>query len=206
MKSGYTLTVIALAAFLTSCGGKDLTQEQAKTLLNQSFDAKPTTKQLLTGMDNIGTQPEKEYFDSPGGKYQKFLEADGLITITSKGKLFKPGSKTEFFNALDIKLTDKGKALMSGKPVVTPALSKNTWETVYENANFCSQEVVDITNINVNDDFAKVEYTWRAAKLTPFALDFQKADPSEKVTCNPALTKNDEASFERKNEVWSLSK
>jgi hypothetical protein len=205
MKFAQSLTLVVCAALLSSCGGKDLSQEQAKSLLNAFFDTKPTTKQLLTGMDNIGIAPEKDYFATAGGKYQKFLEADGLITITSKGKIFRPGSHTEFFNALDIQLTDKGKALMVGKSVTVPAPSANTWPTVYENANFCSQEVAAISNIATNDDFARVEYTWHAAKLTAFATDFQKADPTEKVTCNPAVSKSESASFERAGDVWKLT-
>jgi hypothetical protein len=205
MNSRYALP-IAFAALLSACGGgADLTKDQAKTLLNAYLDKNPTTQPLLTGMQNMGTNSEKEWFESPGGKYQKTLEADGLITITSKGKIVKPDDKKQWFNAADVALTDKGKALVTGTPNTTPALSANTWPTVYENAIFCSKEVVDVTSVATNEDFARIGYTWKAAKLTPFALDFQKSDPSEKVTCNPAVTQDSEATMERKNDVWNVA-
>src|SRR4051794_27208877 len=96
MNSGYTLTAVAFAAVLTACGGKDLPKEQAKALLTESFDKTPTTQPLLTGMDNIGTSSEADYFKTPGGKYQKALEADGLITITSKGKIYNPADHKQY--------------------------------------------------------------------------------------------------------------
>lgn len=205
MNSGYTLTLVAFAALLTACGGKDLPKEQAKALLTETFDKTPATQPLLTGMDNIGTASEADYFNTPGGKYQKALEADGLVRITSKGKIYNPADRKQFFNALDISLTDKGKTFVTGTPNTVPAPSANTWPTVYENVTFCGKEVADITTIAMNDDFARVDYTWHSAKLSPFALDFQKTDPTEKVTCNPALVQNASATFERKDDVWKLT-
>src|SRR5437764_1069084 len=78
---------VLFAILLSSCASNDLTSDQAKRLLNDYFANKPVTQQLLTGMDNIGIASEAEYFASTMGKYQKALEADGLITIASKGKI-----------------------------------------------------------------------------------------------------------------------
>jgi hypothetical protein len=205
MKSASVFTVIVFAAALSACGSKDLAGDQAKSLINDFFTAHPTTQQLLTGMDNIGTDTEAEYFAKPGGKYQKALEADGLITITSKGKIYNPANHKEYFNALDIQLTDKSKPLVTGKPVTAPPLSANTWPTVYENAIFCGKEVVTLGEVSTNDDSASVDYTWRAAKLTAFADDFHKTDPTDKTTCNPTVVVNATAAFERKDNVWKLT-
>jgi hypothetical protein len=208
MKSGFLITVVVCAAALSGCGSKDLSKEQAKGQLTDYFGKNPTTQQLLTGMDNIGTVSEAEYFATPGGKYQKALEADGLVTITSKGKVFRPGStgpKREYFNALDVTLTDKGKKLVTGKPNTVPAISANTWPTVYENAVFCGKEVVDIADVTTTDDSATVEYSWKAANLTPFAVHFHETDPTEKSTCNAALVQNATATLVRKGEVWAVT-
>jgi len=205
MNSGYALTAVLCASLLTACGGKDLTTDEAKTMISDALSKTPTTEPLLTGMDNIGTATEAEYFKSPGGKYQKALEADGLITITSKGKVFNPANKAQYFNALDIALTDKGKPFVSGKPNTVPAPSANTWPTVYENVVFCQKEVADVSAPNVNDDFARVDYTWHAAKLSPFAVHSQETDPEAKSTCNPATKESASATFERKDNVWKLT-
>lgn len=205
MKPGYALTAIVFAAALSACGSRDMTKEQAKALISENFDKNPLTQPLLTGMDNIGTAKEADYFQSPGGKYQKALEADGLITITSKGKIVNPANRTQWFNALDIALTDKGKKFVTGKPNTIPAMSANTWATVYEYAVFCNKEVADLTEITTNEDFARAEYSWRSAKLSPFAVHFQATDPAEKVTCNPALLQKASATFERHDDVWKLT-
>lgn len=205
MKIGYALTAIAAAALLTACGGKDLSKDEAKTLIAASLEKTPTTEPLLTGMDNIGTNSEAEYFQSPGGKYQKALEADGLITIKSKGKIYNPANKSQWFNSLDIALTDKGKPFVSGKPNVVPAPSANTWPTVYENVVFCGKEIVDVSLPNVNDDFARADYTWRAAKLSPFATHSHESDPASKSTCDTSKVENASATFELKDNVWKLT-
>ena len=205
MKFGYTLTAIVFAAMLSACGSKDLTKEQAKGLLNDFFVKNPTTQKLLTGMDNIGTDTEAVYFASPGGKYQKALEAAGLITIASKGKIFRPGSKTEYFNALDLALTDQGRKFVTGTPNTVPPISNNTWPTVYENAVFCGKEVVDLTEVTTADDSATADYSWRAANLTPFAHKFHETDPTDKVTCNPAVVQTAVATMVRKGEVWAVT-
>ncbi len=205
MKSAQFVTAIVFAAMLSACGSKDLTKEEAKGLLNDFFTKNPTTQKLLTGMDNIGTDTEAVYFASPGGKYQKALEAAGLITIKSKGKIFRPGSKTEYFNALDIVLTDTGKKFVTGKPNTVPPISDNTWPTVYENAVFCGKEVANIADVTTTDDSATVDYSWKAANLTPFAQKFQETDATDKVTCNPAVVQNAVGTLVRKGEVWTVT-
>ncbi len=205
MNSASLFAVVACALALSACASKDLPADQAKSLINGYFDKHPTTQQLLTGMDNIGTDSEAEYFNKPGGKYQKALEADGLITIASKGKIFNPANHKEFFNALDLALTDKGKAFITGKPVTAPPLSANTWPTVYENAVFCGKEVVNLSEVTTTEDTASAEYTWRAAKLTPFADDFHKTDPTDTTTCNPKVVVTATAAFERKDGVWNIT-
>jgi hypothetical protein len=204
MNSGYTLTVIVFAAALSACGSKDLDKDQAKGLINAFFDKNPVTHPLATGFTSMGQAPDKEYFDTPGGKYQKALEADGLITITSKGKIYNPADHKQFVNALDIALTDKGRTSVTGKPNTDPHPAPQ-WPTVYENAVFCGKEVVAVSDVQTTDDSATADYTWRAAKLTPFAVDFQKTDPTDKVTCNPAVVSNANASLVRKGEVWSVT-
>jgi len=205
MNSGFALTAVLCASLLTACGGKDLTTDEAKTMISEALSKTPITEPLLTGMDNIGAGAEAEYFKSPGGKYQKALETDGLITIKSKGKIFNPANKAEFFNALDIALTDKGKPFVNGKPNTVPAPSANTWPAVYENVVFCEKEVADVSAPNVSDDFARVDYTWHAAKLSPFAVHSQETDPEAKSTCNPATKESASATFERKDNVWKLT-
>jgi hypothetical protein len=109
-----------------------------------------------------------------------------------------------FINALDIALTDNGRKFVTGKPNSRPA-EPPQWPTVYENVIFCGKEVADVSDVSTNDDSANAEYTWRAAKLTPFAEDFHKTDPTDTVTCNAAVVKNASASFERKDEAWKLT-
>src|SRR5580693_449354 len=150
MNSGYTLTALVFAAALSACGPKDLTKEQAKALLNDFFDKHPVTHPLATRMASMGMTPDKEYFDTPGGKYQKALEADGLITIVSKGKVFNPADHKQYINALDITLTDKGKTFVTGTPTTADAPPPQ-WPTVYENAVFCGKEVVDVADVTTTD-------------------------------------------------------
>jgi hypothetical protein len=163
------------------------------------------TQQLLTGMDNIGTATEAEYFATPGGKYQKALEGDGIVTIASKGKVVNPADRKQFFNALDIQLTDKGKALVTGKPNTVPPPTPNTWPIVYENAIFCSKEVAAIASVTTTDDTANADYSWHAVKPTVFANDFHSTDPTDKTTCNPAVMVNATATFVRKDGAWKLT-
>jgi hypothetical protein len=205
MNSASAVTAIVVVAVLSGCASKDLTNDQAKGLLNDYFGKNPTTQPLLTGMDNVGTVPEAEYFATPGGKYQKALEADGLVTIASKRKIVNPADHKQFFNALDIQLTDKGKTFVTGKPNTVPAPSDNTWPTVYENINFCGKEVANIASVTTTDDTASADYSWRASKLTPFANDFHNTDPTDKTTCNPAVTVSASAAFEMKDGVWKLT-
>jgi len=205
MNSRSLLTAAVFAAFLSACASKDLTKEQATAMLNDNFQKNPTTQQLLTGMDNIGTASEADYFKTPGGKYQKALEADGLITITSKGKIYNPADHSQWFNALDVTLTDKGRKFVTGKPVTVPPPSPNTWPIVYENAVFCGKEVAAITDISTNDDSASADYSWKAANLTPFANHFHETDPAEKSTCNTSLSVTATAAFERKDDAWKLT-
>ena len=204
MNSASLLTVLVFAAALSGCANKDLPADQAKSLINDFFDKHPTTQQLLTGMDNIGTETEAVYFAKPGGKYQKALEADGLITVTSKGKIYNPADHKQFINALNIALTDKGRTFVTGKPNIVQQPPPQ-WPTVYENAIFCGKEVVAVSDVQTTDDSATADYTWRAAKLTPFAVDFQKTDATDKVTCNPAVVSSANASLVRKGEVWSVT-
>jgi hypothetical protein len=199
------VAVVVFAAVLSACATKDLADDQARSLLNDYFAKNPTTQPLLTGMDNIGTAAEAEYFATPGGKYQKALETDGLITIASKGKVFNPDNRKEFFNALDIELTDKGKAFVTGKPNTAPAPSANTWPTVYENVSFCAKEVSKIESVTTTDDSASADYSWHAVKPTVFASHFHDTDPTDKTTCNPSVVVNASAAFERKDGVWKLT-
>jgi len=196
---------VAFAVVLSGCASNDLTNDQAKSLLNDYFGKNPVTQQLLTGMDNIGVGSEAEYFATPGGKYQKALEADGLVTIASKGKVFNPANHKEFFNALDVELTDKGKTFVTGKPNVVPPTSPNTWQIAYENAIFCGKEVASIASVTTTDETANADYSWHAAKPTAFATDFHNTDPTDKTTCNPAVTNTASATFERKDGVWNLT-
>ena len=185
MNSRYALTAVILAAFLSACGSADLTKDQAKALINASFEKTPVTHPLATGMSSEGQVADAEYFKTPGGKYQKALEADGMITITIKGKISNPADKKQWTNALDIALTDKAKAFVTGTPTTQPA-QPPMWPTVYENAVFCGKEVVDIVNINSADDSANVDYKWHYAKPTPFLDEFHNTDSTDTNTWNPS--------------------
>jgi len=206
MNAKYALpATLFAAAFLVSCGGApDLTKDQAKALINAYFKTTPVTQPLLTGMQNIGQETEAAYFAKGGGKYQKALEKDGLITITSKGKIVKPDDHSQWFYGLDIALTDKARPFITGKPQTVPAQPPQ-WPTVYENAVFCTKEVATISDPQTNDTSATVDYGWKAGSLTPFAIHFHETDPTEKSTCNVDLVVNANASFELKNNVWALT-
>ncbi len=206
MNAKYALpATLFAAAFLAGCGGApDLTKDQAKALINDYFKQNPVTQPLLTGMDNIGQETEAAYFTKGGGKYQKALENDGLITVTSKGKIVKPDDRSQWFFGLDIALTDKAKPFITGKPQTVPAQPPQ-WATVYENAVFCTKEVANISDPQTNDTSATVDYGWKAGSLTPFANHFHETDPTEKSTCNTDLVVTANASFELKNNVWALT-
>ncbi len=64
MSFGYKSVVVVLAAFLSACGAKSLSREQAKTMLSDYFDKNPATQPVLTGMASIGTSSEDEYFSN----------------------------------------------------------------------------------------------------------------------------------------------
>ena len=59
-----------------------------------------------------------------------------------------PANHNQWMYALDVKLTERGKRMVRGKPQTIPAPSKNTWDTVYENAVFCTKQVVKIDSIS----------------------------------------------------------
>jgi hypothetical protein len=182
-----------------------MTPAEAKAVLNDYFAKNPQTNKVLTGMNNIGTDPVAAHWDTPDGKYQKAMEASGLVTITPpKGKIFNPQNHAQWMYALDVKLTDKGRQMVTGKPQVVPAPSKNTWDTVYENAIFCTKEVVNVTSVATNEDYAHAEYTYKYGHFTPFYDAFHLADPKDTTTC-PTQPQDAAASFDRKNGVWSLS-
>ncbi len=203
MRIASVVALCSLALGLCSCGSRDMTKEEVKSLLNASFDKSPETHKLLTGMASLGQQPEADYFKStPDGKYQKALEGAGLITITSKGKLTNPSNPKQFINTLDVQLTDAGKKLVTGTPQTVPPPAPKMWATVYENAIFCTREVVDVTSVATNEDFARAQYTYKFGKLTPFAEQYLKTDPTDQVVCNTTKTQEAEATFDRKNDVW----
>jgi hypothetical protein len=205
MNSKRVFSAVLFAALLCGCSSNDMTPAQAKSVLNDFFAKNPQTNKVLTGMNNIGTDPVAAHWDTPDGKYQKAMEAAGLVTITPpKGKIFNPQNHSQWMYALDVKLTDKGKKLVTGKPQVIPAPSKNTWDTVYENATFCTKEVVNIASISTNDDYARAEYTYKFGNFTPFYDSFHVADPKDTTTC-PTQPQEATAGFDRKNGVWSLS-
>ena len=205
MNSRRGFSVVVFAALLCACSSNDMTTAQSRAVLNDFFAGHPETNKVLTGMNNIGTEPVSVHWGTPDGKYQKAMEAAGLVTITPpKGKIYNPEKRSQWMYALDVKLTDKGKQLVTGKPQVFPALSKNTWELVYENAIFCTKEVVNITSIATNDDFARAEYTYNHGNFTPFYDAFHAADPKDTTTCS-TQQHDATAGFERRNGVWSIS-
>src|SRR5471030_2040194 len=88
-----SVVVVAFATLLSACGpdnSNDMTARQATAALNQYLATMPETSRVLTGMNNIGAQPESDHWTTPDGKYQKALEAAGLVTIASKGKIYNP--------------------------------------------------------------------------------------------------------------------
>jgi len=207
MISPRLFSVVVFSALLCACGSgsDDMTIAQAKAALNDYFAKNPETNKVLTGMNNIGTFPVSVHWDSPDGKYQKGMVAAGLVTITPpKGKIVNPANHSQWTWALDVKLTDKGKQLVTGTPQIVPAPSNNTWDTVYENAIFCTKQIVNIASLATNDDFARAEYTYNYGNFTPFYDAFHAADPKDTTTCS---TKPQEATagFERKNGVWTVS-
>ncbi len=102
-------------------------------------------------------------------------------------------------------LTDKGKQYVVGQPKTGPATTSNTWPTVYENALFCTREIVDVTNVTTTDDFARADYSYRFGKLTPFYLQFQKTDPTDHATCSTSTVQNASATFELHDDAWRLT-
>jgi hypothetical protein len=201
-------SVAALSALLCACGSgnstNDMTARQATAALNEYFAGNPETGKVLTGMNNIGAQPLSEHWETPDGKYQKALEAAGLETITPKGKIFNPANHNQFMFALDIKLTERGKRMVRGKPLIIPAPSANTWDTVYENAVFCTKQVMKITSISTIGDTARADYSFESASFTPFYDAYHLANPTDPNTCS-TKPQDSTASFERKNGVWAIS-
>lgn len=199
------IALIALAIGLTACGPKDMSADEAKKVLQDYFDAHPYTNKFLTGFASMGQGPEDAYFTKfPTGMYQKALEKAGLITIASKGKIFNPKDHSQFLLALDITLTDAGKKLVTGQPQIVPPDAPGKWESRYENAIFCTQEVVAVKSIATNQDFAKAQYTFKYSKLTPFAEVYLKSDPTDKKTCS-ADPQDGESGFDRKGDTWTYS-
>ena len=200
------LSVVAFSALLSACGrDNDMTARQATAVLNEYFARNPETSKILTGMNNIGTQTVADHWDTPDGKYQKAMEVAGLVTITPpKGKIYNPSNRNQWMYALDVKLTARGKKMVRGKPQIIPAPSKNTWDTVYENAVFCTKYVVKIASISTTGDIARADYTDEYGSFTPFYDAFHLADPTDTNTCS-IRPRDATASFERRNGVWSLS-
>src|ERR1700679_4109616 len=93
-------SVVALSAILSACGSNgsnnDMTARQATAALNEFFARNPETSKVLTGMNNIGMQPVSDHWDTPDGKYQKAMEAAGLIAITPKGKIYNPANHNQW--------------------------------------------------------------------------------------------------------------
>jgi hypothetical protein len=200
-------TVAAFLLLTSACGpdtAKDMTARQATAVLNQYLATMPETSKVLTGMNNIGAQPVSDHWETPDGKYQKALEAAGLVTITSKGKIFNPANHNQWMYALDVQLTERGKRMVRGKPYIVAAPSKNTWDTVYENAVFCTKQVLKIASISTTGDIARADYKYASASFTPFYDAYHLANPADIKTC-PSQPQDDSASFERKNGAWSIA-
>jgi hypothetical protein len=106
--------------------------------------------------------------------------------------------------ALDVQLTERGKRMVRGKPQVIPAPSKNTWDTVYENALFCSKMVLSIVSISTAGDTARADYKFENGSFTPFYDAFHLAEPADTKVC-PTLPQQATASFERKDGTWGIS-
>jgi hypothetical protein len=200
--------VAALAIPLCTCGSNDskndMTARQATAVLNEFFSTIPETSKVLTGMNNIGTQPVSDHWETPDGKYQKAMEAAGLITIAQKGKIYNPANHNQWMYALDVKLTERGKRMVRGKPQIIPAPSKNTWDTVYENAVFCTKQVLRIDSVSTTGDIARADYKSESASFTPFYDAYHLANPSDTNTCS-TQPQDGTASFERKNGLWTMS-
>lgn len=198
--------VAAFSALLVACGpGNDMTPRQATAVLNASFVRNPETGKVLTGMNNIGNQSLADHWATPDGKYQQAMEASGLITIAlPKGKIYNPANHNQWMYALDVKLTERGKRLVRGTPQIIPAPSKNTWDTVYENALFCTKQVLKIASLSTTGDFATADYTWAWSSFTPFFDAYRLANPADTNTCSTQPLEAT-ASFARQNGVWSLA-
>jgi len=203
-------SVVAFSALLSACGSgsnnsnNDMTRRRATAVLNEYFARNPETSKVLTGMNNIGTQPVSDHWDTPDGKYQKAMEAAGLVTITPKGRIYNPANHNQWMNALDVRLTEKGKRMVRGKPQIIPAPSKNTWDTVYENAGFCTKQVVKIASISTTGDIARADYSYAYGSFTPFYDAYHLANPTDTKICS-TQPQDASASFERKNDVWSIA-
>jgi hypothetical protein len=196
---------VTLCALLSACGSNsDMTARQATDVLNDYFLRNPETSKVLTGMNGIGMQPVSDHWNTPDGKYQKAMEAAGLVTITPpKEKIYNPANRNQWMYALDVKLTERGKRMVRGKPQIIPAPSKNTWDTVYENVVFCTKHVLKIASISTTGNAARADYTNENASFTPFYDAFHLADPTDTSTCSTE-PQQATASFERKNGVWSI--
>jgi hypothetical protein len=207
MKFALISFAVAFCIVLVACGSdneNDLTRRQATAVLNEYFSRNPETSKVLTGMNNIGAQPVAEHWDTPDGKYQKALEAAGLITITPKGKILNPANHNQFMYALDVKLTERGKRMVRGKPYVIAAPSANTWDTVYENADFCTKLVLKIASISTTGDTARADYQFEYGSFTPFFDAYHLANPTDTNMCS-TQPQDASASFERKNGSWGVA-
>jgi len=181
-----------------------MTPRQATAVLNEYFAKNPETSKVLTGMNSLGAQSESDHWDTPDGKYQKAMEAAGLVTITPKGKIYNPANRNQWLNALDVKLTERGKRMVRGKPQIMPAPSANTWDTVYENAVFCTKLVLRIASISTTGDTARADYRYEYGGFTPFYDAFHLAEPTDTNTCS-TQPQDAMASFDRTNGLWSIS-
>jgi hypothetical protein len=199
------VSAAAFFALLSGCGSNnDMTPRQATAVLNEYLARSPETSKVLTGMNNIGGQSISDHWETPDGKYQKAMEAAGLVTITPKGKIYNPANHNQWMNALDVRLTERGKRMVRGKPQIIPAPSSNTWDTVYENAVFCTKQVRKIVSISTTGDNAIADYTFDNGSFTPFYDAFHLADPANTNIC-PTHPQEASASFVRKDGVWSIS-
>jgi hypothetical protein len=73
-------------------------------------------------MNNIGTQPVSDHWDTPDGKYQKAMEAAGLVTITPpKDKIYNPANHNQWMYALDVKLRAGDMRVEVKRPGATPS-------------------------------------------------------------------------------------
>lgn len=196
---------VAAAALLAGCGSdNDMTPRQATVAINAYFAENPETTKVLTGMNNIGAQPVAEHWETPDGKYQKAMEAAGLITVENKGKIVNPKNHNQFMYALDVQLTERGKRMIRGKPLVMPAPSSNTWDTVYENAVVCTKQVAQIVSLSTTGDVARADYTYVHGSFTPFYDAYHSANPSDVNTCS-GQAQQASAVFQRANGVWALA-